>query len=44
MVKLAKRGCQDPKDASLQMKVAKHKNSDQTLYRDGKETTHCPRT
>jgi hypothetical protein len=40
MVKLSKKGSQDPTDSSFQMKVFKYNNLDQTISRYGKKITH----
>ena len=40
MVKLAKKGSQDPSDASLQMKVNSDLKSDQTIPRNGSKSTN----
>ena len=41
MVKLAKRGSQDPTDSSLQMKVTLKINLDKTIPCYGKKITNC---
>ena len=40
MVKIAKKGSQDPVDSSLQMKVNYIINSDPSIPRDGQKITH----
>jgi hypothetical protein len=40
MVKLVKKGSQDPSDSSLQMKVTILLNSDQTISCYGQKITH----